>query len=342
MSKTPIDVSSQGAVVLGDQVVCDGFIYGMPYRVQTHIHEDHMSGFDSSKGFQEILASEATKELLIAYYNADLRYRSNLHVVQLGSVYEADGVAIEMLSSGHMVGSAQVAVKTSKGERLGYSGDFSWPLEEVIEVDALVVDSTYGSPDYRRTYSQEEARNKFIELVLDKIKTGPISIKAHPGTLQHALELLDGALTCPILASAKGVLEAEIYRRFGYSIGTMFTIDSAEGQSIVSGGRYIRIYGRGDNLPADPGGNTVIILSAYMTSPNDPLIEFSERSYRIAISSHADFDGTLEYIRATGAREVLTDNSRGGHAVELANVLKSRLNIQAWPSAQVANRGWGL
>ena len=342
MTPVAIDVSAHGAVMLGDKVTCDGFIFGFPYRVQTHIHEDHMESFDSSKGYQHILMSEATKELLIIELDAEIEYRGNIHAIPLGSRYRSEDIEVELLSSGHMVGSVQVAVTISGGLKVGYSGDFNWPLEKVIQVEALVVDSTYGSPNSKREYSQEDACGRFVELVLEKVKTCPVLIKAHPGTLQRALELLDGELTCPILASRRLAAEAEVYRRFGYSIGTLIIVDSTEAQLVMKEGRYIRLYGKREIPPSDPSGNTVIVLSAYMASPNEPLLEFSERSYRIAMSSHADFEGTLEYVKATGATEVVTDNSRGGHAIELAVALKTRLGIEALPSSQASSRGWGV
>jgi|GEM_PF-352977 len=342
MTPVAIDVSAHGAVMLGDKVTCDGFIFGFPYRVQTHIHEDHMESFDSSKGYQHILMSEATKELLVVELDADIEYRSNIDAIPLGSRYRGEGIELEMFSNGHMVGSAQVAVTISGGPKVGYSGDFNWPLEKVIQVEALVVDSTYGSQNSVRKYSQDDACSRFVELVLEKVKTCPVLIKAHPGTLQRALELLDGELTCPILASRRLAAEAEVYRRFGYSIGSLIIIDSTEAQQVIAEGRYIRLYGRRETPPSDPESNTVIVLSAYMTSPDEPLLEFSERSYRVAISSHADFEGTLEYVKATGATEVVTDNSRGGHAIELAVALKTRLGIEARPSSQAFSRGWGV
>lgn len=343
MTPVLIDVSAHGAVMLGDKVTCDGFVFGFPYRVQTHVHEDHMESFDSSKGYQDILMSEATKELLIAELDADIGYRTNIHAIPLGSWYRSeDIIEVELLSSGHMVGSAQVAVTISGGMKVGYSGDFNWPLKQVIEVEALVVDSTYGSPDSRREYSLEDVCGRFVDLVLEKVKSCPVLIKAHPGTLQRALELLNGKLTCPILASRRLAAEAEVYRRFGYSIGTLIIIDSTEAQLAMKEGRYIRLYGKREILPPDPSGNTVIVLSAYMTSPDEPLLEFSERSYRIAMPSHADFEGTLEYVKATGATEVVTDNSRGGHAIELALSLKRRIGIEARPSSQALSRSWGV
>jgi hypothetical protein len=66
MNGYPIEVSSSGAILLGTQVCCDGFHADCRARVQAHIHLDHMEDFESSKGFQQILLSEATKRLLFA------------------------------------------------------------------------------------------------------------------------------------------------------------------------------------------------------------------------------------------------------------------------------------
>src|SRR5689334_13852364 len=139
--KYPIDVAMSGAVCLGPSIVCDGFLRDRKVRVQTHVHVDHMNDFESSKGYQEILLSRATKELLCIERNADLPYRSNLRVVDESSHYELDGSAmISLKSSGHMLGAVQVAVCFQDGMTLGYSGDFSWPIDTAIEVEALVLD----------------------------------------------------------------------------------------------------------------------------------------------------------------------------------------------------------
>lgn len=53
-------------VRLGAQVVCDGFVDSCDFRVQTHIHDDHMSKFDKSKGFQQIVMGPETFDLLVA------------------------------------------------------------------------------------------------------------------------------------------------------------------------------------------------------------------------------------------------------------------------------------
>ena len=69
-----------------------------------------------------------------------------------------------------------------------------------------------------------------------------------------------------------------------------------------------------------------------MVGPDHPLLEFSERAYSIAVSNHADFDDTLAYVEATGARRVVTDNTRN-HGIDLAIAINNRLEgVRAEPS----------
>lgn len=103
-------------------------------------------------------------------------------------------------------------------------------------------------------------------------------------------------------------------------------------------GRFIRFYGR---APADTVTGTTIALSAYMARRDDPVLEYSERSFSVALSNHADFTGALAYIRASGARFVVTDNTRGGHAAELAQEITRQLGMAARPSTVAWSREWG-
>ena len=341
MKSDVINISSNGAIILGDKITCDGFVYGYPYRVQTHIHQDHMSDFDTSKGYQNIVLSQASRDLLIIEHDADIACRRNIIAIPLNNYYSNEETKVELLSNGHMLGSCQVAVHLADGMKAGYSGDFSWPLEKVINVDSLVVDTTYGSPNSIRKYSNEDACSRFVQLVSDKIKQQSLAIKAFRGTLQNALDLLDCMKGVPIISSSKLIKVAEIYRKYGYNIGKLIDINSDTGKSIISSERHIHLFGFWDRMPYDPCDYIVINLSAFMTNFREPLFEFSPKAYRISLCNHADFNGTLEYVEATGAREVITDNSRGGHAVELAVEIKRRLNLSARPSEQIVSMNWG-
>ena len=186
-----VDVLATGAVCLGSTVVCDGFVEGYPFRVQTHIHDDHMGDFDKSKGFQDFLMSPETYALLVADRNAELEFRDNFLRVRRGEEHVlSDGSKLSLVPSNHMLGACQVALELPDGFRIGYSGDFGWPLAKVIEVDELVVDSTYGSPRSVRRYTQAEAERCLLETVSERLRHGSVHIYAHRGTIERVLHVL--------------------------------------------------------------------------------------------------------------------------------------------------------
>ena len=337
----PIDVSASGAVSLGPDVSCDGFLWRATARVQTHVHVDHMGGFASSKSQQRIIVSEPTRDLLFADYNADLPYRSNITALKDLAPYMVNGSQVTLVSSGHMLGAVQVQVELECGMRLGYSGDFQWPMERPIGVDALVVDCTAGSPASVRQFSQGDCEEQFVHLLNRRLIEGPVYIHAHRGTLQRALQLISAEIACPIIGSQRVCKDVAVYRSCGYGIGDIISFDSNEGRNLLQEQRIIRVYLLGEQLPADIGDGTKVVLSAYFTRPDAPIVEYSDRAFGVALSNHADFNGTLEYIKSTGAIFVLTDNSRHGRGYDLALEISRRLSIHARPSSNVTTREWG-
>jgi hypothetical protein len=77
-----------------------------------------------------------------------------------------------------------------------------------------------------------------------------------------------------------------------------------------------------------------------MARRDDPVLEHSSRAYCVALSNHADFLGTLEYVEATGVKYVVTDNTTT-HGVELAIAIRDRLGIYAQPSSNFQSHEWG-
>jgi Cft2 family RNA processing exonuclease len=214
-------------------------------------------------------------------------------------------------------------------------------MDQTIEVDALVVDSTYGSPESVRDYSQADAEQRFLELVYAKLRRGSVHIKAHRGTVQRAVQLLSGEIDVPVLCSTRLAGEVAVYQRYGSAVGSVTCLDASEARDAITRSRYVRLYSKGDKCPDHLKEGTMIVLSAYMARRDDPVLEYSERGYRVALSNHADFLGTLEYIRATKAKYVVTDNTRG-HGVELAQEIRHRLGVEAEPSTNASSREWGL
>ena len=338
--KYPIDVRNSGVVTLGPDVSCDGFLRAARLRVQTHAHLDHMHDFDTSKGYQDILLSEPTRDLLISEFNYDLAYRINIKAIDPRERYSFGESSVQLLPNDHMLGSVQVQVELSDGMRVGYSGDFSWPLDDVIEVDALVVDSSYGSPDSVRNFTQGECEAQFLALTNSLLSRGSVYVSGHRGTLHRAMQLFSHELDVPLVGSSRLLREIEVYRRHGYTIGPVVSWEGSEGQALLRDCRVIRLFGKSDKMPVDTGGVSQIALSAFFTRPDSPTVEYSPKSYAVALSNHADFNGTLEYIRTTGAEYIVTDNTRG-NGYTLAEEIQSRLGIAARPSSNVMSPFWG-
>ena len=335
-----VDVLASGAVCLGANVVCDGFVYGYSYRVQTHLHDDHMADFDRSKGIQDIFLSPEAFALLVAERNADLEYRTNLYRVDRGITRDlGNRSSLTLLPSDHMLGACQVALEYESGLRIGYSGDFNWPLDNVIEVDELVVDSTYGSPNSIRQYTQDEAGQCLIGLVCERLRHGSVHVNAYRGTIERVLHLLGGNVGAPILASRQLMREAAVYQDHGFASDGLVLFDSEEGQAAIKDRTYVRLYSKGDTFGNEQIEGTSVTISAYMADRAYPLTTYSDRSYKVALSNHADFNGTLAYVEATGAKRVVTDNTRN-HGWQLALAIKNQLNVAAEPSSNRPGPRW--
>ena len=275
-----------------------------------------------------------TYSLLVAYKNADLEYRDNFHRLACGEKFELeDGSNLRLLPSNHMLGSCQVVLQQRDGLRIGYSGDFGWPLREVIEVDQLVVDSTYGSPRSIRNYTQAEAEECLSELVFGQLRQGPVHIYAHRGTIERVLHVLGDNIGVPMLATARLINEIHVYQGYGLPAGELLLAESDDGRLAMQEKSFVHLYSKGDGFGNEPMDGTSIRCSAYMVGRDNPMLQYSDRAYNVALSNHADFNETLAYVEATGANMVVTDNTQN-HGCELAIAINQRLEgVSAFPSS---------
>lgn len=317
-----------GPILLGDTACCDGFSL-KPVRVITHAHDDHIKDFETSLGHHDaILMLPATLDILYAIKGRrSLEIRRNLLAIDAEKSFEFNQNKISLRPANHMLGSSQVLVETHDGLRLGYSGDFAWPIEP-FAVDELVVDATYGNPDYIRPYREEDAVEEFIELVETLLKEERrICIKAFTGRLQYAMQLLQDRVHLPFLAGKKQASIAEAYQKYGVLINPVLSRHSEEGKRLIAeGGPYIAFHHLAERVP-ETDYDTCIFVSSYMVPREKPLVRTMFGHYRVAITDHADFNQTIDYVAAAGPKLVVVDNSRGGDAVTLAAEIKSRLNI---------------
>jgi hypothetical protein len=108
----------------------------------------------------------------------------------------------------------------------------------------------------------------------------------------------------------------------------------------IRSGSYIRITSKGDREPIDPKGTTIVLSAFASCKQEQPIIERSDRSFAVAMSDHGDLGSTIEFVRRSGAKRVITDNSRG-RGIELAETLRQILNVDARPSSNRQSLLWG-
>lgn len=345
MGDFPIDVLGSGAVILGPDIACDGFHAARDVRVQSHVHSDHMAGFSSSK-HREVIMTPQTLQLL-EHADPSLSTSGNVHQLQPGKEFHWKENRITLLSSDHMLGAVQVAVQLQNGIKLGYSGDFSWPLDHVIEVDGLVIDATYGKPGSDRTYTQKDAEEAFVDLVTHQLHHGPVHIMANTGPAERsllALTLADILEDVPVIGDNRFCRSAAIYRQNRYPLSEVIQADGEAAMTAMTndGARFVRYWGLQEGLPNDGFcDGTVIRLTKYRAQK--PVEQQEEMLYTVGFSNHADFSGTMEYVKATGASFVVTDNLRGKNdrGLELAKAIRRELGIRACVSSNETSLAWG-
>lgn len=338
-----VKILKSGAIVLGDSVTCDGFSVDCPVRVQTHIHSDHLVDFNTSKANQTIVCTPSTRDLLCAMYNADLPYRNNLLPQDYGVSAEYGDVRVTLHRNNHMLGSAQVCVETTDGQRVGYSSDFFWPIETVIEVDELLIDPTYGNPEYVRSFRQADVDERLVEVVQLGLQAGRrVAVIGYNGRLQSAMLLLADQVRVPTVASPKAHALVGAYRSHGFPIRGCASTQSAEGAALLQSDSGLLAFLTPTEVRHLPwiGGMSKVSLSCYRMPREEPVLDYGNGDWRVAYTDHTDLEGTLEYISQTGAEVVYTD-SASPNGVALAETVRNRLGVRAIVLERQCSNAWG-
>jgi len=151
----------------------------------SHAHSDHVARHN------KILA---TPETVLFFRKRYKRVMS--HAVPLGQKTKIGDTSIELYSSGHILGSAQIMIEHD-GRKIAYTGDFKLresatvkPIE-IKKCDVLIMETTYGRPHY-----VFPSRDKSIEMMFKFIKSArvsgytPMLLAYSLGKAQEALKII--------------------------------------------------------------------------------------------------------------------------------------------------------
>lgn len=295
----------------------------------SHAHADHLAAAKSSK---TVLASMQTIQLIEQAQNITIAQGKNEHE------------GFRLVEAGHMLGSRQLCIENEcSGKRIIYTGDFqtvrsktSRPIE-VLDADVLIMDSTYESPLIRFD-DKYEVESKIQGWAGRRLEEGIVIFGAYAiGKAQELIAILNDAGMKPVVSRKIGRVSG-IYANNGIHLEYSSAADCDGDHEDIIRGNFIGITETKDLQTMKAGlgmAHNKRVFTAVATG-FAKMLKFNTDA-QFPLSDHADFSQSIDYIEATGAKEVI---SYGANAEAFArNLSQKGYNSMSFRSSAFASGG---
>ncbi len=240
--------------------------------------------------------------------------------MRYGEKIKVEDFEVTAYDSGHILGSAAYHIDTREGSIL-YTGDLNCintlvtKAAEPLEADILIIESTYGKPDFLFP-PRTEVYTNMVKWVIDRIAENkvPIFYAYSVGKSQEIIRMLNefteiDVIAHPIIASIN-----EIYREYRIPLNTMVDSDLEKRRKcvIVMPNGYANAYQVRNGVSARATGWS---------------LRFRGRN-SFPLSSHADFFQLLNFVKNVNPKIAFTCF---GENQNLAFYIKRKLDILAKP-----------
>ena len=274
----------------------------------THGHSDH-----ARSGHRSVLATRETLDIMALRYGADFAVSSQ--AARLGETISLKGVTVSFHPAGHVLGSAQIAVKHN-GFTIVASGDYKRQPDptcaafEVVPCDVFITEATFALPVFRHPPAEDEI-GKLLRSVEQFPKRSHLVGAYALGKAQRVMRLLrDAGYDRPIYIHGAMAKISDYYQSQGIDLGQL------EPATVESGSRT-------DFAGAVVIGPPSTFADRWARRFPDPVSSFASGWMRIRqrakqggvelpliISDHGDWDELGVTIRETGASEVWVTHGR--------------------------------
>ncbi|RLG41045.1 MAG: hypothetical protein DRO05_04935 [Thermoproteota archaeon] len=281
----------------------------------THAHSDHVPR-DVRRSKSKLIATSITGRALKSVYRAP---KELVVALDFGKEIEVGQMRITPFVAGHVPGSAMFLLEKG-GRRVLYTGDVNprggLAVEgpaDVPEADVLIIETTYGSPKFRFP-NQNFVRAKIVEWALSVVSEGSIPIfSVYPlGKAQEIIALLNKTTKLKVLVTDEVARMSDICQ-------PTFRLSYERIQALHPMVAVVK--GPSSNVLVERGKTAIATGWALILRPR--------RVHRaFPLSSHADFDGLLEIVRRSKAKEVYTVF---GFSNDFTSYLRMKLGIKAAP-----------
>lgn len=289
---------------LPEGIYCEaGNFYIDPWRpvdkaLITHGHADH-----ARWGMKHYLCHHYTKPILESRISADIDVQS----VGYNEAIHINGVKVSFHPAGHIPGSAQVRLEY-KGKIVVVSGDYKVQddglstLFEPVRCHEFVTESTFGLPIYN-WLPVLDLNRQLQDWVLQNKRNGKTSVLIgySLGKAQRIMKALEGMGTLHVHYAIGKLNEA--YESVGIDLPEYHTIDFREDVRYLDKGIVIVPPALADsNAIRKIPNQATAICSGWMQVRGARRWRSADAGF--AISDHADWNGLLDVIKATGAEKV--------------------------------------
>jgi putative mRNA 3-end processing factor len=290
--------------------------------VITHGHSDH-----ARAGHGAVLATPKTLDLMRLRYGEG--FAGTAQAMRYGERIELGGIAVTMHPAGHVLGSAQVAVEAN-GLRIVASGDYKNVADptcapfELVPCDVFITEATFGLPVFRHGDPDGEIAKLLRSVALFPERAHLIGAYSL-GKAQRVIALIRKAgYDKPIYLH--GALEriTHYYQERGIALGELRPARDAKKAELAGAialcppSALQEIWSRRfpDPVSAFASGWMRVRARARQRGVELPLV----------ISDHADWDGLIATITATGASEIWVTHGQEDALVHWAKLrgLKAR------------------
>lgn len=297
---------------------------GTRRAIITHAHSDHARG-----GSENYLCSAPSRALL------QMRLGGAAHIesIPYGETRRIGGARVSLHPAGHILGSAQVRVEAG-GEVWVVSGDYNvgsaggtCAAFEPVSCDVFITESTFALPIYRWPDPAAVFADIHRWWVANQAAGVTSVLSAYPlGKSQRLLAGLDAA-TGPIAVEGNAARFAGLYREAGVRLAPFKMLEECDPGEIK---------GRGLVLTSSAAGESEFVrrlepiscafASGWMMTRAARRSRSFDRGF--VLSDHADWEGLVGAVRATGAGRILVTH---GETQVFARWLKE----SGWDAAPV-------
>ncbi len=267
----------------------------------SHGHSDHL------RNHKRILATPATAKFYRKFF-ASRRRQAELIELPYHQKYVHEELQITLYPAGHILGSAMILIEQN-GQRLLYTGDFKLhrgktaEAIEIPEADVLIMESTYGLPEYDFGAHREELPQKLRDWIDRTQRQGytPVVLAYALGKAQEAMAILE-EMDCSVRVYPQIWELAQIYGEFGIQFersGSMAEGVDPDRDVIVMPPAALRRSVHLLNFPF-----RTMFLSGWATSPR--AFSWVRWDDALPFSDHADFDELIEFVFRVNPKKVYT------------------------------------